>query len=86
MKAYLVCDPDSGCVVKLAETASKARWAGCSDMGGSPSREFEQVRRLSVHRIPRYDGDDQREAHDRYWAEHDLETGEPIDERTRPDA
>lgn len=78
MKAFLVCDPDAGCAVKLADTASKARWAGCLEIGGEPSLEFEQITRLSVRRIPDYDGDDEDAAYRRYWSEHDQETGDWI--------
>lgn len=78
MKAFLVCDPDAGCVVKLADTASKARWAGAGEMGAAPEHEFDVIIRLHVRRIPAYDGDDPDVAYRHYWADHDQETGEPI--------
>ncbi len=80
MKAFLVCDPDVGCVVRLAETASKARWAGACEMGAAPEYDFANVTHLHVRRIPAYDGDDPEAAYHAYWAAHDGETGLPIDQ------
>ncbi len=78
MNAYIVCDPDSGCVVKLADTASKARWAGCLEIGGMPGDDFEAITRLSVRRIPDYDGDDEVVVYRQYWRDHNQETGDRI--------
>ncbi len=80
MKAYLVCDDDLGCVTALAETASKARYEGSKEMGATPFF-FEEVMRCRVHRIPKYDDcQTDLELHNRYYDDHDPETGWPVGE------
>lgn len=80
MKAYLVCEPDLGCLTVLADTRAKAKYKAASEMGLDGTYEFESIYTFGAWRVPKYDdAKTDRELHDRYYTDHDPETGELVE-------
>ena len=66
----------------LADNARTARNEGLSEMGWTRYDSFEDMLQARVRRIPAYDHHTDGIALCRaYWADHDQETGEPIERR-----